>query len=228
MSNINKKPASPKIKVTKNGPYIVTGQVPLKELIIVSQKDGTSIEWKEGKTYPTKQTYSLCRCGKSQNKPFCDGSHSKTGFDGSESASFEPCLERAEEFNGPTLKLSDVKEYCASARFCHRAGGVWKLTMQSDDPKAKSTAIKIVADCPSGRLNIYDKIHGKMVEPNFEPSIGVVVDPYTGVPGPLWVRGGIPIESAEGKIYEVRNRVTLCRCGKSVNQPFCDSSHFDE
>ncbi|UCF09264.1 MAG: CDGSH iron-sulfur domain-containing protein, partial [Thermoplasmata archaeon] len=45
--------------------------------------------------------------------------------------------------------------------------------------------------------------------------------------GPIWVRGRIPIESADGHIYEIRNRVTLCRCGWSSNKPFCDSSHLD-
>jgi CDGSH-type Zn-finger protein len=39
------------------------------------------------------------------------------------------------------------------------------------------------------------------------------------------VRGGITIESADGVPYEVRNRVTLCRCGRSDNKPFCDASH---
>jgi len=39
------------------------------------------------------------------------------------------------------------------------------------------------------------------------------------------VRGGIPVESSEGQVYEIRNRVTLCRCGKSYNKPFCDGSH---
>jgi CDGSH-type Zn-finger protein len=53
-------------------------------------------------------------------------------------------------------------------------------------------------------------------------------DPFLGVNGPIWVRGEIPIQSADGKIYEVRNRVTLCRCGKSLNKPFCDSSHYPE
>jgi CDGSH-type Zn-finger protein len=42
------------------------------------------------------------------------------------------------------------------------------------------------------------------------------------------VRGEIPIQSADGKIYRIRNRVTLCRCGKSLNKPFCDSSHYPE
>jgi CDGSH-type Zn-finger protein len=43
--------------------------------------------------------------------------------------------------------------------------------------------------------------------------------------GPLLVRGGIPVESEDGRPYEVRNRVTLCRCGHSRNKPFCDGTH---
>ncbi len=67
------------------------------------------------------------------------------------------------------------------------------------------------------------------VEPSLEKSIAVINDPgvVDDVP-PLWVRGGIPIYSADGKLYEIRNRVTLCRCGKSTNKPFCDSSHYPE
>ena len=42
---------------------------------------------------------------------------------------------------------------------------------------------------------------------------------------PLWVRGGVQIVSADGGVYEVRSRVTLCRCGASSNKPFCDGSH---
>jgi len=44
--------------------------------------------------------------------------------------------------------------------------------------------------------------------------------------GPLWCAGGIPIEAEDGTPYEIRNRVTLCRCGKSLNKPFCDSRHL--
>jgi CDGSH-type Zn-finger protein len=50
-------------------------------------------------------------------------------------------------------------------------------------------------------------------------------DPVQGVAGPLCVRGGIPVVGADGEPYEVRNRVTLCRCGASRNKPFCDGSH---
>jgi CDGSH-type Zn-finger protein len=37
----------------------------------------------------------------------------------------------------------------------------------------------------------------------------------------------VTIVDAEGASYEVRNRVTLCRCGHSKNKPFCDGSHIE-
>jgi CDGSH-type Zn-finger protein len=54
----------------------------------------------------------------------------------------------------------------------------------------------------------------------------VIEYPAKGEHGPLWVRGGIPVVSDDGKPYIVRNRFTLCRCGKSRNKPFCDGSHI--
>ncbi|HZK84920.1 MAG TPA: CDGSH iron-sulfur domain-containing protein [Desulfosporosinus sp.] len=46
--------------------------------------------------------------------------------------------------------------------------------------------------------------------------------------GPIWVRGGIPIESCDGSSYAVRNQGALCRCGKSRNKPFCDATHVSK
>ena len=214
-----------KIKVSKNGPYLVSGGIPLSEQIIFIDSEGQSHGWREGKKYPLQENYALCRCGHSQNKPFCDGTHLKVNFDGTETASREPYLEQAKEIDGPGLKLTDAQSLCAAARFCHRAGGIWKLTKQSDKLEAKQTAIEEACDCPSGRLVVWEK-GGEAIEPEFEPSIGLVQDPQAGVMGPIWVRGGIPIESADGTVYEIRNRVTLCRCGKSANKPFCDGSHL--
>jgi len=71
----------------------------------------------------------------------------------------------------------------------------------------------------------FDPDTNKPYEVQFPESIGVVEDPQMGCNGPLWVRGGIPVEGVDGKTYEVRNRVTLCRCGKSGNMPFCDGRH---
>lgn len=68
----------------------------------------------------------------------------------------------------------------------------------------------------------------KVLEREFEKSISLVEDPQNKVSGPIWVKGGVPVESSDGSTYEIRNRVTLCRCGKSKNKPFCDGSHIDE
>ena len=58
--------AAPSITATRNGPYAVTGGI---ELIGVTFGDGAS-----------QEHYTLCRCGASKNKPFCDGSHWAVNF----------------------------------------------------------------------------------------------------------------------------------------------------
>ena len=213
-----------KVKVFKNGPYLVSGGIPLAKQIIGIDAEGYSYEWREGTQYPSQENYALCRCGQSKIKPFCDGTHIKVNFRGTETASREPYENQAEKIDGPALELTDAQELCAAARFCDRAGGIWNLTKQSGDPEAKRIAIEEAGNCPSGRLVVWDK-EGKAIESKFEPSIGLVEDPQEGMNGPIWVRGGIPIESADGSTYEIRNRVALCRCGKSSNKPFCDGSH---
>jgi CDGSH-type Zn-finger protein len=69
-----------KITVRENGPYLVEGPVRLVDA--------------EGNEYDlsTKKRVSLCRCGGSTNKPFCDGTHSKLGF-----AAAERAVREAEE-----------------------------------------------------------------------------------------------------------------------------------
>jgi len=216
-----------KIKVRKNGPFLVSGGIPVAEQTIIPDAEGFSHEWREGREYPLQEACSLCRCGNSGNKPFCDGTHIKVNFDGTETASREPYLNQSVEIEGPELKLTDAEDLCSFARFCDRAGGIWHLTENSDDPEAKATAIEEGINCPSGRLVVWDK-QGAAIEPEFEPSIGLVEDTQKGVSGPIRVRGGIPIESADGTTYEIRNRAALCRCGKSQNKPFCDGSHAIE
>jgi CDGSH-type Zn-finger protein len=217
-----------KIKVSKDGPYLIYGGIPIQKQVIIADSDGTATEWQPTTKYPPQKTCSLCRCGQSKNKPFCDGTHVKVGFDGTETAGEEAYLNHPKEIVGPALKLADVEELCASARFCHRAGGIWNLVPKSDDSQAKQIAIEEACDCPSGRLVILDKHGMKIIEPNLAKSIGLIEDPKMGVSGPIWLRGGISVESADGEKYRVRNRVTLCRCGKSKNKPFCDSSHYPE
>ncbi|HHT16927.1 MAG TPA: iron-binding protein [Papillibacter sp.] len=213
-----------KIKILKNGPYLVTGGVPLREKRIVV--DGDIYRYEEGRPLPQSETYTLCRCGKSKNAPFCDGAHTACGFDGTERADKTPYAERAERLSGPRLDLLDDHR-CAYARFCHRHGkDAWELVEQSDDAENYREAIIASDECPAGRLTAILK-DGTLHEPEYEPAIEVLQDEELGLSCGLFVKGGIPIESADGTLYEVRNRVVLCRCGESANMPFCDASHVD-
>ena len=215
-----------RIKVTRNGPYIVTGDPPLAQQFICKDADGHSHGWRAGQRYETCGTYALCRCGRSKNKPFCDGSHFTNGFDGTETASRETFAAQSTELVGPELTLAEVPVLCSEARFCQRAGDTWHLVRKSADPECRRIAIEEASECPSGRIMLKDK-NGQVIEPELPPSIGLIEDVPAGFSGPIWVRGGIPIESADGVVYEVRNRVTLCRCGYSKNKPFCDGSHLE-
>ncbi len=72
------------IKVRKDGPYAV--DLATGEFVLVDH-DGQTIPLPELK--PGKTTITLCRCGASTKKPFCDGTHSKVGFKGAEDAAKE-------------------------------------------------------------------------------------------------------------------------------------------
>jgi CDGSH-type Zn-finger protein len=62
------------IHVRQNGPYRVEGE------------DVTVVDW-NGNPYPiAKRPFVLCRCGGSSTKPFCDGTHSRAGFQAAEAA----------------------------------------------------------------------------------------------------------------------------------------------
>ena len=213
----------PAIQIVKNGPYLVTGSIPLRKIKIVPH--GKRYEYQPVRDYPLKAQYALCRCGHSSTPPYCDGSHLHTAFAGDETACRLPYTKRARVLHGPDLDLLDDGR-CAYARFCHREkGNVWELTRASDDPEARAQAIIAACDCPTGRLVALDR-DGSPIEPAFEPAIEILEDPQEGVSGPLFVKGNIPIQSSDGTVYEVRNRVALCRCGESENKPFCDASHI--
>jgi CDGSH-type Zn-finger protein len=214
-----------KIQVTKDGPYLVSGDLPLSEQRIVTNAEGDSLDYREEKKFPAQAQYALCRCGESANKPFCDGSHKKVQFDGTETASHKPYLQQAETIEGPTMVLTDQENLCAFARFCDPKGRIWNLIKQTNNPEVRQIVEHEAGHCPAGRLVVWDRETGKAIEPEFEPSLGLIEDTDKKVSGPIWVRGGIPVISADGKTYEIRNRMTLCRCGRSDNKPFCNGAH---
>lgn len=213
-----------KIVVTEDGPYVVTGSVPLS-VQSIAHDAGSAWEWKEGKKLGAEPKYALCRCGASNNKPYCDGAHVAAGFDGTETASRAPFAKQAEKSEGATVDLADAESLCAGAGFCDARGKIWNL-IERNDAESRALAIREANHCPSGRLIVHDK-KGKPIEEPLAPSIGLVEDPANGCSGPLWIRGGIAIESSDGTTREKRQRVTLCRCGASTNKPFCDGSHIE-
>jgi CDGSH-type Zn-finger protein len=219
--------ADRKITIATNGPYLVSGDVGLWIETIGTDADGESVEWQAGREIPADAKYALCRCGASATKPFCDGTHAKNGFDGTETATRATHKEQSKVIDGPQLQLEDAEALCAYARFCDRAGTIWTLMATSDQKDVREIVEFEAAACPSGRLVLRDKQTGATLESTFEPSIALVEDPAKGASGPIWVRGGIPIASMDGTPYETRNRVALCRCGASKNKPFCDGSHDD-
>jgi CDGSH-type Zn-finger protein len=168
-----------RIKITKDGPYLVTGSIPLIRMIIETDNYGDPYRLREVERYPLQERYALCRCGKSINKPYCDGAHTLQRFNGTETASRERYLENVKEYLGPELKLTDRPELCARAH--------------SDRPGFREIAIEEAANCPSGRLVVWDT-QGNPIEPHYEPSI-VLTEHDDGSPGPLWIRGEVEIES---------------------------------
>lgn len=215
-----------RITVTEDGPYLVSGDVPLVRVEIVTNEKGESVAWREIERFDTPERYQLCRCGRSADKPFCDGTHVEAGFDGAETAGHDSFMEQSVPLDGPGIRIRDARRLCAEARFCDRAGGLWNLVKECDDPDARALVEEEARLCPSGRYALCSTSDDSPLEAELEPSIGLVEDPDLGVSGPVWVRGGIPITGADGAAYEVRNRVTLCRCGESKNKPFCDGSHI--
>lgn len=219
---MNNQGEKPKIYILKNGPYLVKGKIKLTEKAVVPK--GKSYAYSHLQNYSANQDTALCRCGKSNNAPFCDGRHTEVGFDGTETAQKTPYRERAREFEGSKLTLLD-DERCALARFCHREQGlVWNLLRRSDEPHIYEEIVKTAEECPAGRFEVLDRA-GNVIKPYFEPAIEVLQDTERGVSGPLAVKGEIPIESSDGTVYEARFRTALCRCGASKNKPFCDATH---
>ncbi len=201
---------APRIVVTEHGPYRVEG--------------GVAIYDAEGALLRTTGTWCLCRCGGSRNKPFCDVTHGRKGFDGTETADHGSIVERRERYASDGITVFDDRSRCAHFGQCtDRLPAVFRADAEPFvDPHgaAAPEIAAVVAGCPSGALAYAEGDDGDPVEISVEPSITPIVD------GPYRVRGAIQVVGADGRAYERRQRQTLCRCGQSGNKPFCDGSHW--
>jgi CDGSH-type Zn-finger protein len=211
----------PKVLVTE-GPYIVSGGVPIVRRRKVVSENGEPITWQTTEHLPTQEEAYLCRCGGSSTKPFCDDTHLSNGFDGPQTASTQPYAERAKPMDGGGVVVRDDRSLCAHAGFCsNKATNVWKIAkgQGATDSVARSAMIAMIEHCPSGALSFRLTESTPDVEPALAVMVGVVDD------GPLLITGGIPVTREDGTTDGVRNRVALCRCGRSANKPYCDGTH---
>ena len=208
------------ITVTPQGPYVVSGQPALRRKRAVRTEQDEPVAWQSDAPMDVGESYSLCRCGGSANKPFCDGSHRTREWDGTETAPTDTYDERAKDHPGDGIVMRDDRGVCEHAGFCGtKLTNAWKMTQASGDTAVRAQLIAMIEHCPSGAITHRLSAAGPAVEPDLAVGIGVIDD------GPLFVTGGIGVTRADGAVFETRNRMTLCRCGASGNKPLCDGSH---
>lgn len=174
-----------------------------------------------GETLPTRPIVALCRCGGSNLKPYCDGTHARIGFASAKSPERAPDRLDSYEANGITVR--DNRGTC-----CHFGNCTDRLPEvfhHSGDPfvtagGADADAIeRIVRQCPSGALGFVRD--GKLYQgEEGEPEI------YVANNASYYVRGGIELEGDVMNEGANREHYALCRCGHSKNKPFCDGTHW--
>jgi CDGSH-type Zn-finger protein len=214
---------SARITVTPDGPYLVSAGVPVNRRAIVYSEHGESMTWQtKADLGGSDDVMALCRCGGSASKPFCDGTHARIGFDGTETAPVTSYGERATSYPGSQVEVRDDRRICEHAGFCgNRRTNVWKMAgaPADEDSVLRAEMMSMIEHCPSGALTFRLGAGEADIEPDLRAEVGVTED------GPYFVTGGIPVDRADGQPFETRNRVTLCRCGASQNKPLCDGSH---
>jgi len=177
----------------------------------------------------TGETYRLCRCGQSRAKPFCDGSHHTTGFDGTETAPANTTAERQAIYaGGAHLVVKRDSSLCMESGFCAtRRTNIRRMLKDTAEPAVRAAIIGMIERCPSGSFTYSIEPGEPDIEPDLPAQIALTTEITDDGPiqGPLWMTGNIPLERSDGQPFETRNRVTLCNCGQSKVKPLCDGAH---
>ncbi len=219
-----------RIRVVRNGPYQVEGNVPLALKTQVASERGEPLTWEKDGLLPTAEgEYHLCRCGQTRNWPFCDGTHLDVNFDGSEKADTSRDVTRAMKFpRGTNIIVKKDYSQCSQAGFCNfTEANLEELVSATHDPMMRALVIALIERCPAGALTYRLRGDKPDIEPDLPCQVALTTEVSSDGPiaGPLWVTGGIPVERSDGQPFETRNRVTLCNCGKSLKKPLCDGKH---
>jgi CDGSH-type Zn-finger protein len=214
-----------RVVVLPDGPYVVSGGVPLRRKSKIVSAENNALTWKTGDTLATERTYALCRCGHSSAKPFCDGTHAWIGFDGTETADIRPYEELQHVHDGVGISAQRVGELCIHAAFCiARTGPIAAMLAGTGDSDVRSDIMGRIDHCPSGSYSYALHRGGDSIEPDLPVAVSVLEE-ENGLASALWVTGAVPVVRADGRPLQTRNRMTLCRCGHSANKPLCDGTH---
>ena len=214
----------PKILPLPNGPYYLINDMEPK--VVENLKNF------KGEPLSTTVGIALCRCGKSNRKPFCDGTHSIISFSSqnvnlNENDTNKLTIKnKRRDYVGKEITIHDNRKICSHAKECvNNLPSVFKLGskpwIDSDGSKIQDI-INTVRKCPSGALSYsIDGIEYRDPKEQRDPILTVLKN------GPYYITGGIDligenIEFGEGASKE---HYTLCRCGASENKPFCDGTH---
>ena len=88
------------------------------------------------------------------------------------------------------------------------------------DAAAPDATAAAVERCPTGALR-YERLDGAPQEQAPRPTVIVPI-----ADGPLLVVGDLDVRGPDGETVTRETRLTLCRCGMTRNQPFCDNTHL--
>ncbi|MGA9296370.1 MAG: CDGSH iron-sulfur domain-containing protein [Nitrososphaeraceae archaeon] len=214
----------PKISPLTNGPYYLLNDMEPKVV--------ENLQNLRGEPLSTVRGVALCRCGASNNKPFCDGTHGTIGFSSeNKNAAVDNndgehiIKDKRKNYVGKEITIHDNRRICSHASECvNNLSSVFKLDSRpwiNPDSARTQEIIDTIRKCPSGALSY--TINGiEYRNPNErEPMVTVSKN------GPYLITGGIDligdnIKWAEGASKE---HYTLCRCGASNYKPFCDGMH---
>ncbi|VAW51164.1 hypothetical protein MNBD_GAMMA05-1018 [hydrothermal vent metagenome] len=169
----------------------------------------------------TEETIALCRCGKSANKPFCDGAHVKVGFvsENQEKGLSDQC----DNYVGKNITIHDNRRLCAHAGVCtNNLAAVFRMKQEpwiNADAAETAEIIAVIQKCPSGALSFTVDAKKNVVEYS---AAAIFIAPN----GPYVVKGCPELNSVSWGEGALQQQYALCRCGASKNKPFCDGSHW--
>ncbi len=204
-----------RIVVVHNGPYVPDDSIALVDHLGVSIAAQTPVR--------------LCRCGQSQTKPFCDDSHLRRGFIDNKDPRRVP--DKLDIHEGQQAHVFDNRGTCAHSGFCtDRLNSVFHLGQEpfvSPSGARLDDLMNAVRRCPSGALGIGfgPARDAGLSDMHRTPQIEVSRD------GPYRVTGNVALVDETGANIPQNagaslEHFSLCRCGSSLNKPFCSGMHW--